>query len=146
MKTLFAALAVSAAFLATSAYAAGGPPYAENGPVWDFAQIKTKDGHFDEYMKWLDTAWKQQEETLKKAGYIMDYKVYVVTDPRSGEPDLLLATEYKNMAAMDTPVAEMYAFAAKHFGSADQADKEQSARGSIRTVMGDMLIREAVLR
>ena len=34
----------------------------------------------------------------------------------------------------------------KIFGSLATASKEQAARGSIRTVLGDMLLREAVLK
>ena len=146
MKHLFAALAACAAFVVAPALAADvSPPY-ENGPVWDFTEIKTKDGHFDDYVKWLSTEWRAQEEALKKAGYIVDYKVYAVADPRGDDPDIILATEYKNMAAMDTPVAEMYAFQAKHMGSVDQANQQQAARGSIRTIMGDVLTRELILK
>jgi hypothetical protein len=28
-------------------------PSWDKGTVWDFGQIKTVDGHFDDYMKWL---------------------------------------------------------------------------------------------
>jgi hypothetical protein len=40
----------------------------------------------------------------------------------------------------------MYAFAQKHFGSIDKSNKEEAARGSIRTVMGDVMLREANLK
>ncbi len=146
MKHFYAALAACAAFAVMPALAADmAPPFAI-GPVWDYTEIKTKDGHFDDYMRWLSTEWKAQEEALKKAGYIMDYKVFVLADPRGDDPDILLATEYKNMAAMDTPVAEMYAFEAEQMGSVDKANAEQAARGSIRTIMGDVLTREVILK
>jgi hypothetical protein len=147
MKHLLAAIAASAAFIAGPALAAGDDtPSFENGPVWDFGQIQTKDGHFDDYMKWVSTEWKAQEEALKKAGVIVDYKVYLVDHPRQGEPDILLAQEYKNMAAFDTPVAQQYAMQAKIAGSIVQSDKAQAARGSIRTVLGSVLVREAKLK
>ena len=71
---------------------------------------------------------------------------YVVTDPRDNEPDIYLATKFKNMAAFDTSLDEMDAFFAKTFGSQEQADKEQQDRGSIRIVRGDMLMRELILK
>ena len=113
--------------LATSAAIAQDPdaPSFAKGPVWDYASIKTKDGHFDDYMKWLATEWKAQQDALKKAGYISNYKVLVVADPRGDEPDIILATEYPNMAAFDHAVAEEYAFAKKTFGPLAQASKEQ---------------------
>lgn len=143
MMAAFAALS-----LATSAAIAQDPdaPSFAKGTVWDYASIKTKDGHFDEYMKWLSIEWKAQQEAMKKAGYITSYKVLVVADPREGEPDIILATEYPNMAALDHSVAEEYAFAKKAFGPLAKASKEQADRGSIRTVMGDMLVREAILK
>jgi hypothetical protein len=145
MRILLAAFAAST-MLAATAIAADEAPSYEKGPVWDFGQIQTKDGHFDEYMKWVSTAWKAQEEAMKKAGYIVDYKVYLVQGQRSGEPDIILATEYKDMAVFDHPVAEEYAMQAKISGSIVKADQEQAARGSIRTVLGDIVMREAVLK
>jgi hypothetical protein len=140
MKTLLAALAASAALLAAPAMAAGGEgPSFENGTVWDYAQIQTKDGHFDDYMNWLATDWK-------KAGVIMDFKVYLVANPRQGEPDVILAQEYKNMAAFDAPIAQQYALQAKIGGSLTKANQEQAARGSIRTILGDVMVREAILK
>ena len=81
-----------------------------------------------------------------KGGYTIGYKVYVVVDPRQGEPDIMLCTEYKNMAAMDVSVAEQYAFAAKHFGSTAQQDQQEASRQSIRTALGDVLLREINLK
>ena len=147
MKKMIVALAASAAIMALPALAAGeNAPSFETGPVWDFAQVQTKDGHFDEYMRWLSTEWKAQQEALKKRGVIVDYKVYLVSAPRQNEPDIILATEYKNMAAFDTPVAQQYAMFAEISGSLVKANQEQAARGSLRTIMGDVMAREAILK
>jgi len=146
MKTLLAAFAASTALAALPALADDAPPF-EKGPVWDIGHIKTVDGHFDDYMKWVATEWKAQEEALKKAGVILDYKVYLVVDPRQGEPDILLAQEYKDMAtAYDKPVADEYALQAKISGSIAKSNQEQAARSSIRTVLGDALLREVKLK
>jgi hypothetical protein len=147
MKHLFGAVAASITLLALPALAAeANAPSFENGPVWDYAQIKTKDGHFDDYMHWLATAWKSQEEGLKKAGVIMDYKVYLVANPRNDEPDVLLAQEYKNMAAFDTPMAQQYALQAKIGGSITKQNEQQASRGTLRNIMGDVMVREAILK
>jgi hypothetical protein len=146
MKLLFASLSAAALFAAVPAFAADEGPAFETGTVWDFTQVETKDGHFDDYMAWLDTGWKAQEEALKKAGVIIDYKVYLVQNPRHGEPDLVLAQEYKNMAAFDRSVAEGYAMQAKIFGSLPKANADEASRGSIRTILGEVRMREAVLK
>lgn len=145
MKHIFAAAVACAALSFSVAFAADGPSY-ENGPVWDYAAVKTKDGHFDDYMKWISTSWKNQEEQLKQAGVILDYKVLVATDPRNNEPDIYLVQEYKNMAAFDTPRAQQYAMFARISGPLAKTNQEQAERGAIRSLMGDVMVREAVLK
>lgn len=146
MKRLMSAAALAAAYITTSAIASAQTPPISNGPVWDCAQVRTKDGQSDAYMNWVATQWKAQEEALIKGGYAIGYSVYSVVDPRDGEPDVLLCTELKNMAAMDTPVSEIYAFMSKHFGSVKKADQGEVARGSMRKVMGDVLLRQVNLK
>jgi len=147
MKYLLAALTASTILAFTPAMAAGnGAPNYEKGTVWQSVEVQTKDGHFDQYMQWISTEWKAQEEALKKDGQIVDYKVMIVTDPRYNEPDILLLTEYKNMAAFDEPVAKEYAMAEKLFGPLAKMNKEQADRASIRTVMGTTLMREVKLK
>ena len=147
MKYLFGAVAASLSLLALPAIAAdNNAPAYDNGPVWDMAQIKTKDGHFDDYMHWLATDWRSQEEALKKAGVIVDYKVYMVQNPRTDEPDIILGQEFKNMATFDTPMAQQYALQAKISGSIAKSNAGQASRGAIRTIMGDVMLREAILK
>lgn len=137
---------LSVSLMAAPAFAQDQGPSYDKGPVWDFGEVKTVDGHFDDYMKWLAGPWKAQEEALKKAGVILDYKVLLVADPRKDEPDIILATEYANMAAFDTSTKEEYAMGNKIWASMSKANQEQAARGSIRTILGDMVTREAILK
>lgn len=150
MHLPYAAVAALALFAVTPAMAAApadpdAPSY-ENGTVWDFTEVKTVDGHLDDYMQWLATRWKAQEEALKKAGAITSYKVFMRIDPRADEGDLFLAVEYPNMAVFDRSVADQYALQKKIFGPLAQATQQQAARSSIRTIKGDYLLREAVLK
>jgi hypothetical protein len=144
MRILAIALALSVASIPVAAFSATDPdaPVFAKGPVWDFAFVKTQDGHSDEYIQWLSTRWREQQEALKKAGYISDYKVLMVSDPRNGEADLILATEYPNMAAFDRSADEEYAMQKQIWGSIAKANEGQVARGSIRTIQGDILTRE----
>lgn len=146
MKRQLITMALAATFLSVPLIATAAAPPFSQGPVWSVTQVKTKDGHFDDYVKWLDNVWKPQEEAMEKAGYIIGFKVLNTVDPRTGEPDLLLCEEYKNMAAFDVPVAKMYAFAAKEFGSIAKAEQGEVARGSVRTIMGSALYREIILK
>jgi len=140
MRTIFAAVA-TLALISIPALAAAEDPVWEKGTVWDYGEIKTVDGHFDDYMKWLAGPWKEQQEALKKAGLIKSYKVLLVADPRKDEPDIILATEYANMAAFDISTKQEYAMGEKIWGSLSKASQEQAARGAIRTVLGDKVVR-----
>jgi hypothetical protein len=145
MRKIFAAFATLALF-SIPALAAAEDPVWEKGTVWDYGEIKTVDGHFDDYMKWLAGPWKEQQEAMKKAGMIRSYKVLLVADPRKDEPDIILATEYANMAAFDISTKQEYAMGEKIWGSLSKASQEQAARGAIRTVLGDKVVREAILK
>jgi hypothetical protein len=146
MKSYIALAFASAALLASSAaLAEDARPY-DNGPVWDVEAILTKPGHFDDYMKFVATTWRAEQEALKAQGLVLDYKVLTVTDARENEPDLYLMVEYKNMAAFDTPLDQQDAMTKKIFGSLPAANKSGIDRESIRTLKGDMLTRELILK
>lgn len=118
----------------------------DNGPVWDFSMILTKPGHFDDYMKFVATTWKAEQEALKAKGVVLDYKVFTPVDPRDGEADIVLAVEYKNMGTFDTPLDQQDAITKQIFGSLTAAQKADMDRESIRTLKGDILTRQLILK
>jgi hypothetical protein len=97
-------------------------------------------------MKYVATKWRALNEELKKQGQVLDYKVLTVADPRDNEPDLYLLVEWKNMAAFDTPLDQQDAMTRKLFGSVADANKAGMDRETIRTLRGDMLTRELILK
>lgn len=106
------------------------------GPVVNVAMIRTVDGKFEDYLNWLGTTWKAQQEAMKKAGYIVSYEVLTV-EPRSPQdPDILLVTTYKNWAALDGSIAKGDEIAKQIEGSTAAAAKAQYERARIRTVLG----------
>jgi hypothetical protein len=118
----------------------------DNGPVWDVASVQTKPGHFNDYMKFISTTWRAEQEMLKKEGYVLDYKVFVVVDQRDNEPDVTLAVEYKDMAAYDLPLDKQDAMTKQMFGSMMGGDKSAIDRETYRTLRGDTLLRELVFK
>jgi hypothetical protein len=106
------------------------------GPVVNVSMIRTVDGKFEDYMNWLGTTWKAQQEAMKKAGYILSYEVLTV-EPRSPQDaDIVLVTRYKNWAALDGSIAKGDEIAKQVEGSAAAAAKAQYERARIRTVLG----------
>jgi hypothetical protein len=134
-KVLSLGAAVMGLTLAATVAVADDHRYSE-GPVVNVAMIRTVDGKFEDYMNWLGTTWKQQQEALKKAGYIVSYEVLTV-EPRSPhDPDIVLVTRYQNWAALDGSIAKSDEISRQIEGSTAAAAKAQFERASIRTVLG----------
>jgi hypothetical protein len=117
-----------------------------DGPVINVASIRTVDGHFDDYMHWLATTFKKQQEAAKKAGLITGYRVIVIEARGPNEPDILLVTEYKNWAALDHLGSKLEAISAQVEGSVEAANKSEAERARIRTVLGSRTEQEAILK
>ena len=130
--------------LATVAYA-DGRDY-NDGPVQNVSFIRTVDGHFDDYMHWLATTYKKQQEAAKAAGLITGYQVLIGQPHGPQDPDVILITVYKNWAALDHLGGKFEQVLAKVEGSVDAANKAQADRAKIRTVMGSDTVQVAELK
>ena len=132
-------IATSVALIAlacTSASAFADDHSYTEGQVVNVARIRTVDGKFDEYMKWLGTTWKKQQEAAKKAGYLVSYEVITVEPRTADDPDLLLISRYKNWAALDGALAKGDEIAKLVEGSVAASNQAQFARASIRRILG----------
>lgn len=116
------------------------------GPVVNVASIRTENGKFDDYMKYLDTTWKAEQEAAKKAGYIISYKVITVEPRSENDPDLYLVVTYKNWAALDGALAKGDAIAKQVEGTLAAANESAVNRGKIRRVLGSMTGQELNLK
>jgi hypothetical protein len=139
----FAALPALAA-LTTSAWADG--RNWNDGPVVNVSAVRTVDGHFDDYMHWLATTWKQQEEAAKTAGLILSYDVLVVEARTPNDPDIYLVVRYKNWAALDNLGGKLDAVMSKIEGSVEKAHQSVAERDKIRTILGSETMQVAVLK
>jgi hypothetical protein len=106
------------------------------GSVVNVARIRTEFGRFDDYMKYLDTTWKLEQEAGIKAGFILSYEVLTV-EPRGPEDaDILLVVTYKNWAALDGALAKGDAIDKQVEGSLAKANQGAVDRSKIRRVLG----------
>lgn len=126
---VFASVALSGPLLAQE------HPYTE-GNVVNVARIRTENGKFDEYMKYVATTWKTEQEAAKKAGYIVDYQVISVEPRNENDADLLLITTYKNWAALDGSLEKGDAIAKQIEGSVAASNQGAIDRNKIRRVLG----------
>jgi hypothetical protein len=117
-----------------------------DGPVQNVTFIRTVDGHFDDYMHWLATTYKKQQEAAKAAGLITRYEVLVAQPHNPQDADIILITEFKNWAALDHLGSKLEQVSAKVEGSVDAANKSEADRAKIRTVLGSDVAQVAELK
>src|SRR5208283_2314968 len=118
--------------------------YAE-GPVTLVTYIGVEYGHFEEYIDWLNSTWKPTMEATKKAGLIIDYRVFSATPQSPDHPSIILWITYKDMAALDKGIEEE-AVAKKVIGSTEFQNKARVARNEYRKVLSREYIRELILK
>jgi hypothetical protein len=137
-------LFLTAFVLSLPANAQLGTTYNE-GPVTEVTYLHIEYGHFDEYVNWLNSTWKPLNEAKKKAGLIIDYKVFTARPKKPEEPNVIFMITYPNMAAFDRRVEEN-AVAVEMIGSAKEQDAARIARSAYRKRLGTELIREVILK
>jgi hypothetical protein len=120
-------------------------PFTE-GPVVNVAAIRTEYGKFDEYMKYLATTWKAEQEAAKKAGYIISYRVVTVEPRGENDPDIYLVVNYKNWAALDGATAKADQILKQVEGTLVASNKGAVDRAKIRRVMGSWTGQELELK
>lgn len=138
-------LTVSFVMITSMASAKEDRPYTE-GPVTDVAFVRTKPGKFDEYMKWIATVWKQENDEAKKAGFVIGYRVSTSEPRNATDPDIILEITYPNMATLDGLTEKYDTIAEKIEGSVRKSNENDIDRGSLRDVLGSVLTRELVLK
>ncbi len=149
MSKLIRSLGAAGALLALAATATVAYANGRNwndGPIINVSAIRTLDGHFDDYMRWLATGFKKQEEAAKKAGLILSYRVLVAEPRGPNDPDIYLVIEYKNWAALDGLGGKLDGISAQVEGSVDKAQQSQIERGKFRTILGSQTMQEALLK
>jgi hypothetical protein len=127
-----------------SVYAQMNRPY-HNGSVWTVAFIRIKPGMDTAYMNYLAGQWKAEQEAQKKDGNILSYKVLSVEGHTPGDFNLMLMTEYKNLATMEANEDKSEAVAQKVVGNDEKQMQGYKERLEIREIMGDRLAREVIL-
>jgi hypothetical protein len=144
IKAIVLSFGLAASSLSLSARAQDVRQYTE-GPVTLVQEIAVEYGHFETYIDWLNSTWKPTMEATKKAGIIMDYKVFSSTPASPDHPDIILWITYKNMAALDRGVEEEEV-AKKVICSTECQNKARVGRNEYRKVVRREYIRELILK
>jgi hypothetical protein len=122
------------------------------GPVWECGAYRTKQGHFDDYMKYLRQNVLSQTQESKKAGLILDQKVFLHTPENPTDPDVVICTQHASFgkaldydAADDSKAKEI---ASKHYKTANEEKQRDLAakRFEFRDFVGTSYYREVNLK
>ena len=144
MKSLCVGAAMIAATLAAPVMAQ--ESNYKPGTVWEASRIDVLPGQFENYMDYLATTWKKNQELAKAEGIVLDYHVLAVNNPRQGEPDLVLIVEYKDYQT----TAQQEAFRKKVNAMMAMDDRKQATangeRGKMRDLMGSTEYQEMILK
>jgi hypothetical protein len=143
---LVLSVCLAASSLSLNARAQDARAYTE-GPVTAVTYLHVDYGSFERYIDWLNSTWRPTMEATKKAGLIIDYKVFSFTPIgyTPNQPNMILWITYKNMAALDKG-AEEEDVAKKVIGSTEAQNKARIGRNDYREVLGSELIREIILK
>ena len=144
-KTTILSVCLAASSLSLNAGAQDERRYTD-GPVTEVAYLHVEYGHFEEYIDWLNSTWKPTMEATKKAGLIIDYKVFRLTPKSPDQPNIYLWITYKNAAAALDKGVELEAVAKKVICSTECQNKARVGRSEYRKVLGTEYIRELILK
>ncbi len=119
-------------------------PY-RNGSVWSIGFIKMKPGMETAYLNYIAGDWKREQESLKKDGQIISYKVLTTEAHGSNDWNIMLMTEYKDMATMEANEAKADNLLQTVIGTDEKQMQGYRDRLQIREVLENRLAREIVL-
>ena len=145
IETSILSRCLAASSLSLNAHAQDVRQYSE-GPVTEVNYIQVEYGHFEEYIDWLNSTWKPTMEATKKAGLIIDYKVFKLTPKSPDQPNMILWITYKNAAAALDNGVELEEVAKKVIGSTEVQNKARIGRNEYRKILGIEYVRELILK
>jgi hypothetical protein len=119
-------------------------PY-RNGSVWSIGFIQMKPGMETAYLTYIAGDWKKEQEALKKDGQIISYKVLQTEGHSPTDFNLMLMTEYKDMATMEANEAKADNLLQTVIGSDEKQMQGYRDRLQIREVLASRLAREILL-
>jgi len=120
-------------------------PY-HDGPVWGIVFIKVKPGVGLNYMNYLATDWKREQEALKGAHIVLDYKVIQTEAHGENDWNLMLISEYRDLGSMEVTADRARAIAMQALAVNDEKMIEgYKDRAEWREIIGNRIAREVVL-
>lgn len=116
-----------------------------NGSVWSVSFIRMKPGMENAYLNYIASDWKREQEALKKDGLILSYKVITTEAHGSNDWNIMLMSEYKDLATMEANETKVDNLAQVVVGNDEKQMQGYRDRLQIREVLDVRTAREIVL-
>lgn len=143
-RLLFSSLIVFVLTVSALVVAQVNRPY-RSGSVWTISFIKMKPGMDTAYLNYIAGDWKREQEALKKDGQILSYKVITTEAHGPNDWNIMLMSEYKDLATMEANEAKADNLAQTVIGNDEKQMQGYRDRLQIREVLGTRVAREQVL-
>jgi len=144
MRTIASTLAVLCLLLSALPLLAQSKPYHE-GSVWEMQCIHVKAGMEDRYARYLAGDWKKEQDAMKKAGFVLSYKVISTEAHNPTDCNVILMTEYKDLTSMEANADKAEQLGQELFGGMPKIEAGYMDRSSYRDIIGTRLAREIIL-
>lgn len=119
-------------------------PY-HDGSVWVVGVIAMKPGMDGAYKNYVATAWKKEQDALKKDGIILSYMVLQTETHSATDWNMLLMTEYKDLASYEASLAKTDNLLQTVIGNDEKQMQGYRERLQIREVLGNRIARQIIL-
>ena len=139
---VFVLLVVTASVVAQMTTSAAPARSYSNGSVWNIAFIRMKPGMESAYLTYVATDWKRQQEALRQDGLVVSYRVIQTEGHSPTDWNLMLMTEYKDLASMEAGVPRVDAITQRVVGNDETQQQGYRNRAEMREVLGARLARE----
>lgn len=116
-----------------------------SGSVWSVSFIRMKPGMENAYLNYIATEWKREQEAFKKDGQILSYKVITTEAHGSNDWNIMLMSEYKDLATMEANETKADNLAQTVSGNDEKQMQGYRDRLQIREVLDVRTAREIVL-
>lgn len=117
-----------------------------NGSVWSISFIRMKPGMETAYLNYVANEWKREQEALKKDGQILSYKVITTEAHGANDWNIMLMSEYKDLATMEANEDKADNLAQTVVGNDEKQMQGYRDRLQIREVLDIRLAREIALQ
>jgi hypothetical protein len=121
-------------------------PVYTDGSVWVLEYVRVKEGATERYLERLADDWRMVLDPAHAEGLILSYKVWLGLPSDHRDWDVMTAVEVRNMGMLDGLSLRLGTIAASPAILKRKPAGTIVALSELREVVGQRLVREAVLR